>query len=248
MNIDNITQRQFDFSMRREKITITDYYDPSIQYDIFFRRDNRGTSPQGKLRLFYAVDTPISIGTIFILGNDNYLVTSKEAVEGVVYRSSTAVKCTEQISIKNTDGTYTVVPFAMDTGRYVTTSNGTISIIDGSVTIYTGLNDTVKQMDGYYNCFGGRYSVQNHLYNDGIAYIYLSREADMPDVYALTYNGDTSIELEAGTYQLTYTASINNIPVENPTLSYVSGNIEVATVSDTGLLANSSRLVRPFQN
>ena len=35
---------------------------------------------------------------------------------------------------------------------------------------------------------------------------------------------------------LTYTASINNIPVENPTLSYVSGNTEVATVSDTGLL------------
>ena len=27
MNIDNITQRQFDFSMRREKITIIDYYD-----------------------------------------------------------------------------------------------------------------------------------------------------------------------------------------------------------------------------
>ena len=236
MNIDNITQRQFDFSMRREKITITDYYDPSIQYDVFFRRDNRGTSPQGKLRLFYAEDTPINIGTIFILGNDNYLVMSKESIEGVVYRSSMAVKCTEQISIRNTDDTYTVVPFAMETGRYVTTTNETISIIDGSVTIYTGLNDTVKQMDGDYNCFGGRYSVQNHLYNDGIAYIYLSREADMPDVYALIYNGDTSVELEAGTYQLTYTASINNIPVENPTLSYVSGNTEVATVSDTGLL------------
>ena len=111
--------------------------------------------------MFYADDTPICIGTIFVLGNDNYLVTSKEAVEGVVYRSSIAVKCTEQISIKNTDDTYTVVPFVMDTGRYVTASNGTISIIDGSVTIYTGLNDTVKQMDGDYNCFGGRYRVQN---------------------------------------------------------------------------------------
>src|SRR5699024_6293326 len=82
----------------------------------------------------------------------------------------------------------------------------------------------------------GRYSVQNHLYNDGIAYIYLSREADMPDVYALIYNGDTSVELEAGTYQLSYTAAVNNIPVQNSTLSYVSSNTEVATVSDTGLL------------
>ena len=234
MNIDNITQRQFDFSMRREKITITDYYDPSIQYDVFFRRDNRGTSPQGKLRLFYAEDTPIYIGTVFVLGNDNYLVTSKEAVEGVVYRSSTAVKCTEQISIKNTDGTYTVVPFAMDTGRYVTTSNGTISIIDGSVTIYTGLNDTVKQMDGYYNCFGSRYSVQNHLYNDGIAYIYLSREADSK--YELTYDGLTTLSLTTGTYQLTYTAKKNDIVVENPDLIYQSSNPEIATVSDTGLL------------
>ena len=55
-------------------------------------------------------------------------------------------------------------------------------------------------------------------------------------VYALTYNGDTSVELETGTYQLSYTATVNNMPVQNPTLSYVSGNTEVATVSDTGLL------------
>jgi len=57
LNIDNITQRQFDFSMRREKITIIDYYDPSIQYDVFFRRDNCGTSPQGNGDFKYASAT-----------------------------------------------------------------------------------------------------------------------------------------------------------------------------------------------
>lgn len=234
MNIDNITQRQFDFSFRREKITITDYYDPSIQYDVFFRRDNRGTSPQGKLRLFYADDTPICIGTIFILGNANYLVISKEAVEGVVYRSSIAVKCTESINVKDIDGVFVEVPIVLNTGRYISTDNGTISIIDGSITIYTALTDVVKTMDGDYRIFGGTYSVQNHLYDDGIAYIYMDREADSK--YELTYDGLTTLSLTTGTYQLTYTAKKNDIVVENPDLIYQSSNPEIATVSDTGLL------------
>lgn len=229
--INNTTQRQFDAAMRREKITISDYYDNTVQYNVFYRRDNRGTSPQGKLRLYYYADTPIEIGTLFVLNGDDYLVISKDAVEGVVYRTSMAVKCTEIIMVNGIN-----VPVVLDSGTYITTSNETISIIDGSIRIITSLTDNVKTMDGYYRCFGGRYSVQNHLYNNGLAYIYLQREANIPDKYTLTYTGISILDVSMGTYQLTYQATKNDVPVENPTLSYTSSNEQIATVDDAGVL------------
>ena len=48
LNIANINQRQFDNTMQREGIIVTDYYDTLKEYEVFFRRNNRGTTPQGK--------------------------------------------------------------------------------------------------------------------------------------------------------------------------------------------------------
>lgn len=84
MNYSNVfsrTQRQFDMTMNREKISVADYYNPSVKYDVFFRRNNRSTTPQGKVRFFYAQSTPIGIGTIFVLNGENYIVTSQDGIE-----------------------------------------------------------------------------------------------------------------------------------------------------------------------
>lgn len=53
--------------MKRECITVIDYYDNTKTYDVFFRRNGKGTNPQGKLCFYYAQNTPIAIGTIFVL-------------------------------------------------------------------------------------------------------------------------------------------------------------------------------------
>ena len=111
-------------------------------------------------------------------------------------------------------------------------------MISGSVTVYTGLNAYSEQMEinnGYYN-FGGYYKVANTFQNNGLAYVYMTREAKPADTYTLTYDGITSIELSTGTYQLTYTAIKNGSIVKNPSLSYAVSDDTIATVSDTGLL------------
>lgn len=69
MNYANVfgrTQKQFDMTMNREKITVTDFFNSDTKYDVFFRRNQRSTTPQGKVRFFYAQSTPIHIGTIFV--------------------------------------------------------------------------------------------------------------------------------------------------------------------------------------
>ena len=96
MNYANVfgrTQKQFDMTMNREKITVADFFNSDIKYDVFFRRNQRSTTPQGKVRFFYAQSTPIDIGTIFVLNGSNFIVTSKDGIESNIYFTSLAVKC-----------------------------------------------------------------------------------------------------------------------------------------------------------
>ena len=239
-NIFNANKRQFNSTMKREGITVSDYYDSTKTYDVFFRRNNRGTTPQGKLRFYYTQDTAISIGTIFVLKGIPYLVISQDGIESDVYYTSMAIKCDTTFNVySNTEHRYITVPCAVISDKYTLTNNSMISMVSGSVTVYTGDNSYARDMsinNGYYN-FGGYYEVGNVFYNNGLAYVYMTREAMPPSKYTLSYNGVTSLDMaDATTYQLSYTAIKNDVVVDSPTLTYVSSNDTIATVDGNGLL------------
>lgn len=90
MNLSTVSSL-FKKTMQREKKIICDYYDTQKKYEVFFRRDNRSTSPQGKMRLYYENSQGIQIGTIYNYKNKNYLVVSQDAQESEVYYTSLAV-------------------------------------------------------------------------------------------------------------------------------------------------------------
>lgn len=240
-NIINSNKRQFTNTMKKEGMVVFDYYDTSKTYTVFFRRNNRSTSPEGKLRLFYEQDTDIKIGTVFVLRDIPYVVVSQDGIESDVYYTSMAIRCDTYFTVySNTAKGYMKIPFVTMTDKYTISSNSTISIISGTVVIYTGLNDHVKDMainNGYYN-YGGYYKVGNYFYNNDIAYLYLTREAMPTDnEYVLTFNGEVSIDMSTmDKYQLSYEAIYNGTIIDNPTLTYVSSNTDVATVDENGLL------------
>lgn len=239
LNIYNVNKRQFEATMKREKITVRDYYDNNKNYDVFFRRNNRSNTPQGKVRFYYAQGTEINVGTVFVMKGTTYLVISRDADESDVYYTSLAVKCDTSFTVySNTEKRYVVIPFVATSDKYTISHNSTISMISGSVVIYTGLNDYVREMeisDLYYN-FGGYYRLGNYFYNNNLAYLYLEREVGRPDTYSFVYDGLTSLDLSAGTYQLTYTAIKNGNIINNPIISYAVSDNTIAAVSDTGLL------------
>lgn len=239
LNIYNVNKRQFEATMKREKITVMDYYDNDKSYDVFFRRNNRSNTPQGKVRFYFAQDTEINVGTVFVMKGTTYLVISRDADESDVYYTSLAVKCDTSFTVySNTEKRYVVIPFVATSDKYTISHNSTISMISGSVVIYTGLNDYVREMeisDLYYN-FGGYYRLGNYFYNNNIAYLYLEREVGRPDTYSFVYDGLTSLDLSASTYQLTYTAIKNGNIINNPIISYAVSDNTIAAVSDTGLL------------
>lgn len=239
-NIRNCNQRQFDAVMKRECIAVTDYYDGK-SYNVFFRRNNKGNTPQGKLRFYYAQDTSIAVGTIFTLRGIHYLVTSQDANESDVYHTSIAVRCDTALNVPVNTGGVVTVPCVTIKNEYTLSQSSSVNLVDGSITVYTGDNPYTRNItinDGYYN-FGGYYKVANTVYNDGLAYVYMTKEATpQSDNFLLTYNGVTSVDMaESSTYQLSYTATKNGTVVESPTLSYISNNDGVATVDSNGLLS-----------
>ena len=239
-NIKNCNQRQFDATMKRECITVSDYYDSTKTYDVFFRRNKRGSNPNGKVRIYFSQDIPIDIGTMFVLKDDTYVVTSRDGDESDIFYTSIAVKCDTSFTVySNAEHRYISIPFVTLSDKFTLSSNSTISMISGSVVIYTGDNSYSREVEineNYYN-YGGYYKVANTFYNNGLAYVYMTREAKPADRYTLSYNGVTSLDMtDATTYQLSYTAIKNDVPVDSPTLTYVSSDNTIATVDGNGLM------------
>ena len=231
------TKKQFDYTMNRERIIVTDYFDSNITYEVFFRRNNRGSNPQGKLKLYYAKETPIHIGTIFVLKGEIYIVTSKDGIESDIFFTSMAVKCDTTFVVKCNEE-YKDIPLTVVSDKF-TVNHGTISVVDGTVIMYTQDNDIARSIaiNNEYYAFGGYYKVGNNFFNNGLAYFYLERQQMPQDNYKITYNGVTSFDIkDSTTYQLSYTVTNNGNVVKNPTIHYSSSDETIATVDSNGLM------------
>lgn len=235
--IKNCTQRQFDAVLKREGITVRDYFDDT-EYLVFFRKNNRGTTPQGKVRIFYPQNCGIKLGTAFTLKNDTYIVISQDAQESDIYYTSIAVKCDTSFTIETNEGWITL-PFVTESDKYGVSSGSVFTMIDGSVICYTSLNKYSKDIavnDIFYN-YGGRYSVANYFCNNNIHYFYMKRELNTDASYSLVYEGDTVFDISTTpTYQLSFIALNNMSAVDNPKLKYVSSDETIATVDENGLV------------
>ena len=239
-NIKNFNQRQFNATMKRECITVSDYYDRNKTYDVFFRRSRRGSNSNGKVRIYFSQDTPIDIGTMFVLKDDSYVVTSRDGDESDVFYTSIAVKCDTSFNVfSNAEKRYVSVPFVTLSDKFTLSSNSTISMISGSVVVYTGDISYLREVQlnhGFYN-YGGYYKLGNTFYNNGLAYWYMTRDAMPTNRYTLSYNGVTSLDMkDTTTYQLSYTATKNDVHVNSPILTYVSSDDTIATVDSNGLM------------
>ena len=232
------TKKQFDYTMNRERIVVTDYFDSNITYEVFFRRNNRGTNPDGKVKLYYAKETPIHIGTIFVLKGEIYIVTSKDGIESDIFFTSMAIRCDVTFVVKS-NGEYKDIPLTVVSDKMTVNHGSVFNVVGGSVVMYTQDNDISRNIaiNNEYYAFGGYYKIGNNFFNNGLAYFYLERQQMPQDDYRITYNGVTSFDMnDSTTYQLSYTVTNNGNVVENPTIHYSSSDETIATVDSNGLM------------
>lgn len=233
MNIQNITERQFDKTMQRENVSVIDYFN-GTKYDVFFRRNNRSVSPEGKVRLYYKQTSKIDYGTTFTLNGKQYIVINQDADESGYFYSAIAKQCNEIVTLAGNE-----IPVAIDKDTFNIQNGSVLNYINGDVTIYAQLNDITSAVavNDVLQAFGNYYKVGNRFIDGRIVYFNLKQTVKPQDNYKITYTGVTSFDLkESNTYQLTYSVTNNGNVVKNPHISYESSNVEIATVDDNGLM------------
>ena len=233
MNIQNITERQFDKTMQRENVSVIDYFN-GTKYDVFFRRNNRSVSPEGKVRLYYKQTSKIDYGTTFTLNGKQYIVINQDADESGYFYSAIAKQCNEIVTLEGNE-----IPVAIDKDTFNIQDGSVFNYINGDVTIYAQLNDITSAVaiNDVLQAFGNYYKVGNRFIDGRIVYFNLEQTVKPQDNYKITYTGVTSFDLkDSNTYQLTYSVTNNGNVVKNPHISYESSNVEIATVDENGLM------------
>lgn len=233
MNYQYRIKHQFETVMKREKQSITDYLTGEI-YTVFFRKKSRSKDTTEQLRLYYDKETAISHGTVFQYKENNYIIVNKQADESGIYYTSVAQKCTQSILSGGIN-----IPCATDNIQITTDANETLSMIDGTVILYTGANSYYNAIaiNNTFNAFGNTYKVTNKYSDNGLGYLKCEQTTSVPDTYTLTYTGLTTLSMDDyTTYQLTYKATKNGVTVENPTITYVSSDNALVTVDANGLM------------
>ena len=230
--INKLNQRQFIKVLNKEGIEISDYFS-SNTYKVFFRRETRSKSPVSYLRIYYPQDYDIHIGDIFTIKGENYIIYSQDGIESDIYYTSILVKCdvNYEVALQN-------LPCVLMSDTW-TVARGTVSVVSGSIVLYTKTNaysNAIQVNDGYYN-FGNYYEVGNKFVNKGLTYIYLEQKVRPNDDYAISYSGQTNFDVDAGTYQMEFLVTNNNVAITpQPSLTYSSSDTSVATITNTGLL------------
>lgn len=238
MNIKNITQRQFDKVLEREGKEIKEYY-ANTPMKVFFRRGSKGNSSQSRLSLYYAQDTPIKVGTVFTYKDNNYVVVSRYNEESEIYYTSIATRCNATFDLTYNGKVYTV-PFVEASEKFTVDSSNTISVINGSCMIYTGLNDIVKTMtvNNTYINFGGAYEVGNYFYNNNLAYVYLKRILS-EDTYTFDITTDSTSYKVGDSATITASCKNGSAVISGQTITYTSSDTTIATVSTSGVISFS---------
>lgn len=234
MNYNEVIDRQFTATLEREGQTVTDYFTGKNIKVIFVR--GAGKVTQEALELFTARDNSIPKGGVFTFQGNNYVVMNRGSIESNVYYRSTAYKCDTVIPVKQPSGLYKLIPFCSQSEKYGVDSNKYLSVINGSVVVFTGLNDFVENLatDSICRAYGGTYKAVNHFYSDGLAYIYMTRETNTEDLYEVTCTekvGD--LDLADKTKQLAFVATKNGFTVD-AALSFASSDPTIATIDSNG--------------
>ena len=233
MNIQNITERQFDKTMQRENVSVIDYFN-GTKYDVFFRRNNRSVSPEGKVRLYYKQTSKIDYGTTFTLNGKQYIVINQDADESGYFYSAIAKQCNEIVTLAGHE-----IPVVLDKDTFDIQNGSVLNYIRGDVTIYAQLNDITSAVavNDVLQAFGNYYKVGNRFIDGRIVYFNLEQTVKPQDNYKIIYNGVSSFDMkDSTTYQLSYTVTNNNSIIVNPTITYQSSANDVATVDENGLM------------
>lgn len=230
----NTISSQFTDALNREGKTINSYSDNSI-YTVLFRKNSDKNSMNNKLAIYYPVTENISQGQLLKYKDRIYIVENQETSENEVYYKSDLLQ-TNASTYVISNGIETTIPlFSYDIQNYLAETNSTISIVSGNVEMITTDNSISRSLaiNDTFDVIGGTWEIQNLIYKNDIAHIYVKRTANSTNTYILSITANGSYGINTAS-QLTATAKYGDKVITNATIQWTSSDTSKATIDNSG--------------
>lgn len=222
-----LTERQLKRVLEREGKTVVKSLTQE-EVTVLFRKI-QGYSGE-HITIYYPYNTNLKKGDIVEYKGFRYLLTEESCIHSDVFKTSVLKKCTVYLNINGRK-----IPMALASDLY---SNLGATLID-NIGLVTKDTEYIRNIEkkSQYICFGGTYEVNNVFYNDGIAYLYLTRKGDA--IYGLKeikYYGDTTFNLSDNKVQLRFAVltSTNDIIWSEADIVYKTSNPDFAEIDNNG--------------
>lgn len=228
--IREMTDRQFQRVLEREGKVVTKTLTQE-EIKVLFR-EVKGSSGE-RITIYYTYDTDLKKGDIVNYKGYNYMLINENSIQSDVFKVSALKRCTVRLNIA---GRYIPMVIASN----LSSNNLGASIVD-NIGLVTTDTDDIKAIEKntQYICFGSTYKVVNIFYNDGLAYIYLTRTGDaLYGHQTIEYYGSTSFKLENGKVQLRFVVytTTDKITWSEADIKYTSSNLNYAEIDKDGWL------------
>lgn len=231
----NTVYSQFQQALKREKKTITTFYD-NLSYPCLFRKVNDKDEKE-YLTIYYDKSTPIETGKLLTYGGKQFITLNKESVENDVYFKSSLIQCNTTLEIVVSQRKKYIPCYAGDLQSPTTVVTSVITTLDGKVELITESTDLINgiEFNTAFVILGGTYQIANKYIKSGLTHLYVERTTATPvkePVYELTLTTSNN-QYQVGAIT-TFTANVtaDGVLVDNPTLIWTSTNDTVATVTN----------------
>ena len=225
---------QFQDALQREGKAINSY-SGNLAYTVLFRKNSDKNSMNNKLTIYYPVTENISQGQLLKYRDKIYIVENQETSENEVYYKSDLLQ-TNASTYVISNGIETTIPlFSYDIQNYLAETNSTISVVSGNVEMITTDNSISRSLaiNDTFDAIGGTWEIQNLIYKNGIAYIYVKRTANSSNTYTLLVTANDSYGINT-TSQLIATAKYGDKVISNATIQWTSSDTSKATIDNNG--------------
>lgn len=229
----------FEDTMKREGKRATLLYG-SEKFTCFFRRNNDNQNVKDTMTMYYRADAPVYTGNLISFDRFSYLVLNKETAENDIYYKSAIIRCNGTINTHSLS--VSGLPFYGDSVNNANAEQTTYySFIEGNIEILT--QDCEKsralQIDDNFNEYGRTWKITNIYFIDGICHLMCKVSADVTPTYEYKLELSPLVSLNVIPHEaasITATACINGNKVEDVEITYISSDIDIATIDNNGVI------------
>lgn len=185
------------------------------------------------------MENNIHPGSLVTYYGKTYLVLNQESLENRIYHRSDGLNADVMLSTYNKDtGEEINLPcFAYDLTGETPNKSEIMSVIAGNCELMTGINEMSKKLKPNleFTAMGNHYKIVAVSYKTGICRItaQIILELSSQPVYALKINADATYT-QGDAVKLTASATVDDGPIANPTLTWTSSDPSIVSVTEDG--------------